>query len=190
MEWSIYSFEFWNCILSTLCTTLISLYLIFDFCIQWLKLPPRETPFLSHIFVPYVLSSGMKVLLDLNKDPHGQEIYSFIYIMLIFCFVIFHLLGLLTSRLRIKVPVNWWLFKFFYLNFFTKEGAYKNVVRFFYTFGTFCGLAGLLIGIFSLLTDLDFVLEFESKGALKNLTIRLKYFEKRTQNVADIENDH
>ena len=97
----------------------------------------------------------------------------------------FHLLGYLTSRLRIKDPANWWLFKFFYLNFCTKEGAYKNIVRFFDTFGTFCGLAGLLIGIFSLLTDLDFVLEFESKGALKNLTIRLNNFEKRTKTVAD-----
>jgi hypothetical protein len=184
MELSMYSFEFWTCIISTSCTTLISLYLVTLVCIQCFKLPPRETPFLSQVYVPFVLSSGMRLLLDLHKDPKGQEIFTYIYIILILCFVLLHFLGPLANRLRIKEPVNWWFFKFLSFNFYTREGAYKKVVRLFDTFGSFFGLTGLVIGMFSLLMD-QYDLEFEAEGELKDVADGLKSFAEGVKTVAD-----
>merc|ERR1719347_335002 len=93
MELSIYSFEFWTCIISTVCTTLISLYLVILVCIQCFKLPPRETPFLSQVYVPFVLSSGIRLLLDLHKDPEGQYIFAYSYIILMLSFVVLQILS-------------------------------------------------------------------------------------------------
>ena len=35
------------------------------------RLPPRHTPFLSKIYVPFTLSSGIRLLLDLRRDVTG-----------------------------------------------------------------------------------------------------------------------
>ena len=49
MELSVFSFEFWTCIISTSCTTLMSLYLVILVCIQCFSIPPRQTPWLSKV---------------------------------------------------------------------------------------------------------------------------------------------
>ena len=61
MELSVTSFEFWTCVISTSCTSLISIYLVTLVCIQSFRLPPRQTPFLSKIYVPFTLSSGTEL---------------------------------------------------------------------------------------------------------------------------------
>ena len=49
MELSISSFEFWTCVISTSCTTLMSLYLVILICIQCFSIPPKQTPWLSKV---------------------------------------------------------------------------------------------------------------------------------------------
>merc|ERR1719318_1610767 len=184
MELSMYSFEFWTCIISTSCTTLISLYLVLLVCIQCFKLPPKATPFLSQAYVPFVLSSGIRLLLDLRKDPHGQDFFACSYVILMLSFIILQILGTFTKTLSIKEPVNWWFLKFISYNFYTSEGAYKKVVRFFDTLGSFFGLVGLIIGIFSLLMD-QYDLEFEPEGELKEVADGLQAFGDGVSSVAD-----
>jgi len=188
MELSIYSFEFWTCIISTVCTTLISLYLVLIICIQCFKLPPRQTPFLSQAYVPFVLSSGIRLLLDLHKDPEGQQVFAYCYIILMLSFILLHIVSPLAKNLSIKEPVNWWFFKFLSYNFYTREGAYKKVVRLFDTFGSLFGLVGLILGMFSLLMD-QYDLEFEAEGELKDIADGLKSFTAGVKSVADSLND-
>ena len=184
MELSIYSFEFWTCIISTSCTTLISLYLVILICIQCFNLPSKPTPFLSKAYVPFVLSSGLRLLLDLRKDASGQYSFAYIYVILIVCFVCLQLFSAFTKSMSIEEPVKFWFYKFLSFNFYTSEGAYKKVVRLFDTLGSFFGLIGLILGMFSVLMD-QYDLEFEPEGELKDITDGLKSFGDGVKDVAD-----
>eukprot|EP00092_Neocalanus_flemingeri_P001559 GFUD01001661.1.p1 GENE.GFUD01001661.1~~GFUD01001661.1.p1 ORF type:complete len:1153 (-),score=202.90 GFUD01001661.1:50-3508(-) len=184
MELSIHSFEFWTCIISTSCTTLISLYLVILVCIQCFKLPPKPTPFLSQVYVPFVLSSGLRLLLDLRKDSYGQYFFAYVYVILIFTFLFLQIFSIFTKTMSRKEPFNFWFFKFLSFNFYKSEGAYKKVVRLFDTLGSFFGLVGLILGLFSLLMD-QYDLEFEAEGELKDVADGLKAFGEGVKSVAD-----
>ena len=68
-------------------------------------------------------------------------------------FIALETLSLVTKHWRLRHPIQWWAFRFLKLNFYSCEGAYKKCVRLFDTLGSFFGLAGLLLGLFSLLCD-------------------------------------
>ena len=103
-------------------------------------------------------------------------------------FILLQIVSPLAKNLSIKEPVNWWFFKFLSYNFYTREGAYKKVVRLFDTFGSLFGLVGLILGMFSLLMD-QYDLEFEAEGELKDIADGLKSFTAGVKSVADALND-
>ena len=184
MELSIDSFEFWTCIISTTCTTLISLYLVMLMCTQCFNLPPKPTPFVYKAYVPFVLSSSLRLLLDLRKDVKGQYIFAYIYVVLLTCFIFLQLFSTFTKKMTIKAPVNFWFYKFIGFNFYANDGAYKKVVRLFDTLGSLFGLVGLILGLFSLLMD-QYDLEFELEGELKEAADGLKTFVDGVKDVSD-----
>ena len=184
MELSIESFEFWTCVISTVCTSLISLYLVILICIQCFRLPPRQTPFLSKIYVPFTLSSGIRLLLDLRRDVSGQRFFAYTYLLLILAFFFLEILSLLTKQWRLRHPIDWWAIKFIKLNFFSCDGAYKKCVRLFDTLGSFFGLVGLLLGLFSVMCD-QYDLEFEFEGDLKTFADGVSEFTSKVTGVAD-----
>ena len=184
MELSIDSFEFWTCIISTTCTTLISLYLVMLMSSQCIKLPPKPTPFVYKGYVPFVLSSSLRLLLDLRKDVYGQFIFAYIYIVLLVCFFSLQLFSTFTKKFTIRAPVNFWFYKFISFNFVTNDGAYKKVVRLFDTLGSLFGLVGLVLGLFSLLMD-QYDVEFELQGELKEAADGLRSFVNGLKDISD-----
>ena len=184
MELSIESFEFWTCVISTVCTSLISVYLVILICIQCFRLPPRQTPFLSKVYVPFTLSSGIRLLLDLRRDVTGQKFFAYTYLLLILAFFFLEMLSLLTKQWRLRHPIDWWAWKFIKLNFYSCDGAYKKCVRLFDTLGSFFGLVGLLLGLFSMMCD-QYDLEFEFEGDLKTFADGVTDFTSRVTEVAD-----
>jgi hypothetical protein len=178
------SFEFWTCLLSTVCTSLISLYLVILVCVQCFRLPPKSTPFLSKIYVPFVLSCGLRLILDVDLEPSQQNFFGYIYIILLIAYVFLHIVGFSTRRWEIKEPINNFIVKFLKFKFYTSEGAYKKFVRLFDTLGGFFGLLGLILGIFSLLCD-QYDLEFELQGDLKDVMDSFKRFYGDMKSVVD-----
>ena len=168
MELDIRSFEFWTCMISISSTTMISLYLFILVCIQCFQAPSTETPFLSKIYTPFTLSSGLRLILDLRKDVEGQNPFAYAYIILILSFTVLELLSLTTKHLRLRDPIQWWVFKFLKLNFYSSDGAYKKCVRMFDTAGSCFGLVSLFLGLASVLCD-QYDLQFQFEGNLKTL---------------------
>ena len=184
MELSIQSFEFWTCIISTTCTTLISLYLVVLMSSQCFSLPPKPTPFVYKAYVPFVLSSSLRLLLDLRKDVKGQYIFAYIYLVLFICFIFLQVFSAFSKKMTVKAPVNFWFYKFIGFNFYANDGAYKKVVRLFDTLGSLFGLVGLILGIFSLLMD-QYDMEFELQGELKEAAEGLRSFVGGVKDVSD-----
>ena len=83
----------------------------------------------------------------------GQRFFAYSYLILMLFFIALETLSLVTKHWRLRHPIQWWAFRFLKLNFYSCEGAYKKCVRLFDTLGSFFGLAGLLLGLFSLLCD-------------------------------------
>ena len=83
----------------------------------------------------------------------GQRFFAYSYVILMLFFIALETLSLVTKHWRLRHPIQWWAFRFLKLNFYSCEGAYKKCVRLFDTLGSFFGLAGLLLGLFSLLCD-------------------------------------
>ena len=106
MELDIRSFEFWTCIISISSTTMISLYLVMLVCIQCFKVPPSQTPFLSKVYVPFTLSSGLRLILDLRRDVSGQDLLAYSYVILMSSFVVLELLSLATKNVRLTQPIR------------------------------------------------------------------------------------
>jgi len=184
MDLSIESFEFWKVIIGTSCTTTISVYLVLLICVQFFRLPPTKTAFIPKAFVPFVLSSGIRLFLDLHKDINGQYTFTYIFIALFLSFVLLESMLLLTRVLSVKTFISWWFFRFLRHNFYTSEGAYKKLVRLFDTLGSCFGLICLVIGIFSLLMD-QYDFEFEAEGDLKDVVDGLQSFAEGVKTVAD-----
>ena len=61
-------------------------------------------------------------------------------------------------------------------------------MRFFDTLGSFFGLLGLLLGLFSVLCD-QYDLEFEFEGELKDFADGLSKFQSQVENVVDTVNN-
>ena len=184
MELDIRSFEFWTCIISISSTTMISLYLVMLVCIQCFKVPPSQTPFLSKVYVPFALSSGLRLILDLRRDVSGQDLLAYSYVILMSSFVVLELLSLATKNVRLTQPIRSWAAKFLTLNFYTCGGAYKKCVRLFDTVGSCFGLMSLLIGLFSVLCD-QYDLEFQFEGDLKSFIDGVQTFNSGIRSVAD-----
>ena len=184
MELDIRSFEFWTCMISISSTTMISLYLVILVCIQCFKTPPTQTPFLSKIYTPFTLSSGLRLILDLRRDVEGQHLFAYAYIILILSFTVLELLSLATKHVRLRDPIQWWIFKFLRLNFYSSEGAYKKCVRLFDTAGSCFGLISLFLGLFSVLCD-QYDLEFEFEGDLKTFAEGVESFKSGIRSVVD-----
>ena len=178
------SFEFWTCLISTVCTSAMSLGLVILVCIQCFRLPPQSTPFLSKIFVPFTLSCSLRMLLDVDLAPSQQYFFGYIYIVLLVLYILLHLVGMLTRRWAIEEPINNFIIKFLKFNFWTSEGAYKKWTRLFDTLGGFFGLVGLILGIFSLLCD-QYDLEFELEGDLKVVMDGFQKFYGEMKSVVD-----
>ena len=184
MELSIKSFEFWTCIISTTCTTLISLYLVVLMSTQCFSLPPKPTPFVYKAYVPFVLSSSLRLLLDLGRDVYGQYVFTYIYVVLLSCYIFLQVFSTFSKKMTIKAPVHFWFYKFIGFNFYANDGAYKKVVRLFDTLGSLFGLIGLILGMFSLLMD-QYDMEFELQGELKDAADGLKSFVGGIKSVSD-----
>ena len=185
------SFESWTVLLSTVCNSLISLYLVILICIQCFRIPtkdhpwtPQSTPFLSKIYVPFTLSCSFRILLDINLELSQKYFFAYFYIVLLSVYVFLHFVGLFTRRWAIKEPINNFVHKFFRFNFITSEGAYKKFVRVFDTMGGFLGLLGLILGIFSLLCD-QYDLEFELDGGLKEVSDNFQDFYGKVKSTVD-----
>ena len=179
-----HSFEFWTCLLSTVSNTLISFYLVSLVAIEFCQLPPRSTPFLSKIYVPFTLSCGMRTLLDVNLHPTQKTYFGYVYCILLGVYLSFHIIGFCLRRWTIQEPINNFLIKFFRFNFYTSEGAYKKWVRLFDTIGGFCGLIALILGIFSLLCD-QYDVEFEVEGELKEFLDEFSQFSGHVKEMVD-----
>ena len=184
------SFEFWTVMISIVCNSLISLYLSIVISIQFFHLHPKQsTPFLFTLYVPFVLSSGLRLLLDVKLDSFQQYIFGYIYISLLCTYIFLHVIGQITFKWTVKEPINNFFIKFFKFNFFTSEGAYKKFVRVLDTMGSFFGLVGLLLGIFSLVCD-QYDFEFKLQGDLKEMKDRMHkfydYMKSMAYNVRDI----
>ena len=186
MELDIRSFEFWTCLISISSTTMISIYLVILVCIQFFnfKAPQTQTPFLSKIYAPFTLSSGLRLILDLRRDVEGQSLFAYTYIILILSFTVLELLSFATKQVRLRDPIEWWIVKFFKLNFYSTDGAYKKWVRLFDTAGSWFGLVSLFLGLFSVLCD-QYDLEFEFEGDLKNFVEGVESFKTGIRSVAD-----
>ena len=179
-----HSFEFWTCLLSTVSNTLISFYLVSLVAIEFCQLPPRSTPFLSKIYVPFTLSCGMRTLLDVNMHPTQKTYFGYVYCILLGVYLSFHIIGFCLRRWTIQEPINNFIVKFFRFNFYTSEGAYKKWVRLFDTIGGFCGLIALILGIFSLLCD-QYDVEFEVEGELKEFLDEFSQFSGHVKEMVD-----
>ena len=184
MELDIRSFEFWTCIISISSTTMISLYLVILVCIQCFKVPPTQTPFLSKIYVPFTLSSGLRLILDLRRDLSGQDLFAYSYVILITSFTVLELLSLATKHVRLRQPIRSWVVKFLTLNFYSCDGAYKKCVRLLDTVGSCFGLIALLLGLFSVLCD-QYDLDFEFEGDLKSFVEGVQTFNSGIRSIAD-----
>ena len=178
------TFEFWTCLLSTVCNTLISFYLVVLVAIEFCQLPPRSTPFLSKIYVPFTLSCGMRTLLDVDMHHSQKTCFGYAYCILLSIYLLLHIIGFCTRRWAIQDPINNFIVKFFRFNFFTSEGAYKKWVRLFDTIGGFCGLIALILGIFSLLCD-QYDVEFEVEGELKEFLDEFSEFSGHVKEMVD-----
>ena len=178
------TFEFWTCLLSTVCNTLISFYLVVLVAIEFCQLPPRSTPFLSKIYVPFTLSCGMRTLLDVDMHHSQKTCFGYAYCILLSIYLLLHIIGFCTRRWAIQDPINNFIVKFFRFNFFTSEGAYKKWVRLFDTIGGFCGLIALILGIFSLLCD-QYDVEFEVEGELKEFLDEFGEFSGHVKDMVD-----
>ena len=75
------------------------------------RLPPRHTPFLSKIYVPFTLSSGIRLLLDLRRDVTGQRFFAYSYVILMLFFIALETLSLVTKHWRLRHPIQWWAFR-------------------------------------------------------------------------------
>jgi hypothetical protein len=179
------TFEVFTCLMSTICTNLISLYLVTLVLLQCSQLPHQSTPFLSKVYVPFTLSCGLRSLLDLNHDKAQQHFFGYVYISLLSAYIFLHILGFITEKWVTKEPIHNFVFKFFRFNFYTAEGSYKKWVRLFDTLGGFFGLIGLILGLFSLFCD-QYDLEFELQGELKEVMDSFKNFYKHIKDVADV----
>ena len=179
-----HSFEFWTCLLSTVSNTLISFYLVTLVAIEFCQLPPRSTPFLSKIYVPFTLSCGMRTLLDVDMAPSQKTYFGYVYCILLGVYLSFHIIGFCLRRWTIQEPINNFIIKFFRFNFYTSEGAYKKWVRLFDTIGGFCGLVALILGIFSLLCD-QYDVEFEVEGELKEFLDEFSQFSGHVKEMVD-----
>ena len=93
------------------------LYLVMLVCIQCFKVPPSQTPFLSKVYVPFTLSSGLRLILDLRRDVSGQDLLAYSYVILMSSFVVLELLSLATKNVRLTQPIRSWAAKFLNLNF-------------------------------------------------------------------------
>ena len=169
------SHEFWTCAIGLISTSLMSLYMVVLMTTKFVRLPHSPTPFLSKVYVPFTLSSGLRLLLDLEKDANTQRNFSYKYVVVMFLYVCLEILSHFTRRWRLTQPVQWWSYKFFHLNFLRSKGSYKKWVRVFDTLGSILALIGLILGIFSLILD-QYDLEFELEGSLKALEEELNTF--------------
>ena len=100
------------------------------------------------------------------------------------CFILLETISFCTKHLRLKHPIGWWGYKFLKMNFYTCDGAYKKFVRLFDTLGSFFGLAGLMLGLFSVLCD-QYDLEFEFEGELKSFADGLNTYTSKIKSVVD-----
>ena len=162
--------------MSIMCNSFISLYLSILIIIQYFCLfSQTSTPFLSTNYVPFVLSCGLCLVLNVKLDSFKQYLFSYIYLSLLSTYIILHLIGLITLKWTIREQINYHFINFFKVIFFTTKEAYKKFVRVFHTIGCFLGLVGFLLGIFSLFCDQN-NLEFKLKGDMKEMIDRIHEF--------------
>lgn len=184
MELSFISFEFWTVLFSGSATTLISLYLVVLVCILCFKLPPKSSPLLLRIYVPFVLSAGIRLLLDLCRHYKEQQVFVIIYIVLLLLFFTFQAVALLGKRCSFERTIDYCFCRFITFNFITAEGAYKKVVRLFDSIGSFFALVGLVVGLCSVCSD-QYDLDFEPQGDLKTLVDGFKEFSSGIESVQE-----
>lgn len=169
------SYEFWTCATGLISSSLVSLYMVLLMATKFLRLPRSPTPFLSKLYVPFTLSSGLRLLLDQEKDPDTQHYFSYKYVVVMFLYLCLEIVSHFTRRWRLTQPIHWWTYKFFNLNFLKSGGSYKKCVRVFDTLGSILALIGLIFGISSLILD-QYDLEFELESELKAFEEELNTF--------------
>ena len=162
------SYEFWTCAIGLISTSLMSLYMVVLMTTKFVRLPHTPTPILAKLFVPFTLSSGLRLLFDLDNDRDTHRIFSYQYLVLMFLYLCLEIVSHFTRRWRLTKPIHWWSYKFLQLNFLRSKGSYKKCVRVFDTLGSILALIGLILGICSLILD-QYDLEFELEGQLKTL---------------------
>ena len=174
-----HSFEYWACLGSTFSNSLIALFLLTMVCKSCSQF--QQTPFLSNVYVPFVLSCSVQSILDtdLNQQQQDTVIKGFLSIL-----GIYFMLHATTLMLSSQKWMSFNIITFLRHNFVTCTGSYKKCIRLFDTLGSLCGLLGLVIGMTSLFCD-QYDLEFEPTGELKSVMDHFDTFLGDMRNIAD-----
>merc|ERR1712061_21953 len=98
--------DFWTCILSATCCIIISLYLLINIVVRSFRQHNKPTPFLSRIYVPFVMSSGFRLLMDTMENIPGKDTAMYVYLSLMVLYILMQFFSLITMSCSFKRSID------------------------------------------------------------------------------------